>query len=89
MLGCPQVGFQRIGRATGLRQGHAMEGMEFSWGVRTGRDPIKQLQRTIHLALLQKSASDIRHQFMVGEIVFGDPLEVTQEPLRIPVHAAD
>ena len=39
--------------------------------------------------LLQKSAGDIRHQFMVGEIVFGDPLEVTQEPLRIPVHAAD
>jgi hypothetical protein len=26
---------------------------------------------------------------MVGEIVFGDPLEVSQEPLRIPIHAAD
>jgi hypothetical protein len=66
-----------------------MEGMEFSWGVRTGRDPIEQFQRTIHLPLLQKSASDISHHFMVGEIVFGDPLEVAQEPLRIPIHAAD
>ena len=63
-----------------------MQGVEFTRCIGTRSDPVQQTQGTVDLSLLQEPPGDIGHQFVVRQVVFGDPLEIPQESLGVAVH---